>query len=428
MGIPYLLVTSAAIFPQTEHLSWRRQGRPATGIHHASMSAGSRALSQYGKAIGGYLNSMTSSHPIELPEHIRSLIPIGDYQWPRSEAEQTIGHLFAKLKTGFGATRNTAAIDTGELKKRSDDALQSALKDALQEVLLDALSSTYLEWATSGTTGQTRRLLIHPPMGTDILSEWAKRHDFPILSELKQLGEKSDLPCFVVPSLEVFFGRHIEQLTPLFDFFDALATYEGRVLVGCNSWARRFLAQFDAMQLMLGEGETFPAFDADALAIIFEKALGNNAVVKSVATGDAILKRDGDDTLVDPFLAKLAEASLGHPWVAVEMFLRGIAEAADTDKETAESQLWVQLPAACSLPATANDAHLFALHTLLIHGPRKVEELNQLLPDPPVNGVWVALQRNGFVDLNDGRVTCAIRSYPDIRSELGAAGFNLDQL
>ncbi|MCE8005808.1 hypothetical protein [Aestuariivita sp.] len=371
---------------------------------------------------------MTSSNPIEMPEHVRSLIPLGDYKWPRSEAEQTIGHLLEKFKMGFGTAKNAAAIDTGELKKRSDEMLERALRTVLETVLLDALSATYLGWATKGTNSRTKRLLVHPPMGTDILSDWAKRHDFPVLSELKQLREKFDVACFVVPSIEVFFGRHVDQLTPLFDFFEALSAYQGRVLVGCSSWARRFLWQFDELQFMLGEGETFPAFDADALASVFERALESNAVVKSVATGAPILKRDDDGNLVDPFLKKLAEVSLGHPWVAVEMFLQGIAEAADADEKTSESQLWVQFPAACSLPTPANDAHLFALQSLLIHGPRKIEEFDKLLPSPTVKGVWSALQQNGFVDIHDGSVSCAIRNYPEIRSELGAAGFNLDRL
>lgn len=371
---------------------------------------------------------MTSSNLIEIPEHIRSLIPVGDYEWPRSEAEQTIGHLLEKFKIGFGTAKNAAAVDTNELKRRSNEMLERALRAVLETVLLDALSATYLGWATKGTVGRTKRLLVHPPMGTDILSDWAKRHDFPVLSELKQLRKKSNLACLVVPNIEVFFGRHVDQLTPLIDFLEALAAYQGRVLVGCGSWARRFLSQFDEMQFMLGEGETFPAFDADALAGIFESAFDGNAVVKSVATGAPILKRDDDGDLVDPFLKKLSEASLGHPWVAVEMFLQGIAEAADESEETSESQLWVQLPASCSLPAPASDAHLFALHALLIHGPRKIEEFDQLMPSPTVKGVWPALQQNGFVEIHDGRVSCAIRTYPDIRSELGAAGFNLDKL
>ena len=371
---------------------------------------------------------MTSAKKVELPDDLRTLIPFGEYQWPRSEAEQTIGHLFEKLKAGFGRSTDDSAIDTNELKKRSNDALEEALRDALQGALLDALSAGYQDWAEQGEGSKTKRLFVHPPMETDILAIWAKQHNFTVLSELEQLSEASDVPCFVVPNLEVFFGRHVDQLARLFDFFDALSSYEGRVLVGCNSWARRFLEQFDEMQFVLGKGETFPAFDADALAIVLESAIGTTAIVKSISTGEPILNRDDDGALVDPFLETLAEESLGHLWVAIEMFLLGVAEATDSDEETSESQLWVKLPAACSLPTPANDAYLFALQTLLIHGPRQIEDLNQLLPNPPVDGVWTALQRNGFVDLDDGFVTCAIRNYPEIRSELGAAGFNLDRL
>ncbi len=371
---------------------------------------------------------MTSPNPTELPEHVRSLVPFGEYQWPRSEAKQTIGHLFEKFKTSFGITKNNIGINTDELKRQSNEALETALHDALESVLLNALDTTYLKWAVSGGRGPDRRLFIHPPMRNDILSKWAKQHNLPIVSDVKHLQKTPNAACVVVPSIEVFFGRHIDQLGPLSEFFEALVAHEGRVLVGCNSWARRFLEQFDEKQLLFSQEDTFPAFDAEALATILERGIGDSATVNSVETGDPIFKRESNGTLDDPFLNDLAEASLGHPWVAIEMFLRGIAEADEKDNETPDSQLWVQLPAACSLPSPANDVHLFALHTLLIHGPRSIEEFDQLLPNPPTPGVWLSLQQNGFVDVENGRVTCTVRNYPDIRSELGAAGFNLDRL
>ena len=64
----------------------------------------------------------------------------------------------------------------------------------------------------------------------------------------------------------------------------------------------------------------------------------------------------------------------------------------------------------------------------MIHGSRLIEDLDQLLPRRAPNGLWLELERTGFVEIKDGCVHCAIYSYPDIRSELGAAGFNLDEL
>ncbi len=397
-------------------------------LQRASMSARSHALFPDPKATGGYSDAMTSSNSPRLPENIRSLIPFGTYEWPRSEAEQTIGHLFEKLKSGLGATTNDTAIDPDKLENKSDEAMRAALQEALQTVLLEALDATYLDWIRSSDNTRTRRVLVHPPMDGDTLSAWGERHDIPVLSDINQLRDHPPETCFILPRLEVFFGRRVEDLNPLFNLFETLAKHEGHILLGCNSWARAFLERFDEKQFLLGNEDTFPPFDADALAHVLERALGPDADVKSVASGDYILKCDDDGKLADPFLKKLTEKSLGHPWVAIEVFLRGMAEAADTDEKTSESQLWVKLPAACSLPAPANDAHLFALHTLLIHGSRQADELSQLLPNPSLTGIWLSLQGNGFVDLNDGQVSCAIRSYPDIRSELGAAGFNLDRL
>lgn len=110
------------------------------------------------------------------------------------------------------------------------------------------------------------------------------------------------------------------------------------------------------------------------------------------------------------------------------MFLTGIAKVKETEKTDAGNAMWVNLPTACSLPTSGADALLFALHALLIHGTRPIDDLNKLLPHRAPNGLWAELDRTGFVEIHDDTVRCTIRNYPDARSELGAAGFNLDEL
>jgi hypothetical protein len=127
-------------------------------------------------------------------------------------------------------------------------------------------------------------------------------------------------------------------------------------------------------------------------------------------------------------LQDLAGCSLGHPNVALEMFFRGIAEIDDEEPNTPAEKIWVGLPKPCSLPAFGAEPLLFALQALMIHGSRPINELNAMLPHRVPNGTWTELVRAGFVEIEDGTARCAIRSYPDIRSELGAAGFNLDKL
>ena len=359
------------------------------------------------------------------------LIKLGTYEWPRSQARQTLGHLFEKIKVGFISDDRSNAVDAKHLKLVSDEALKDHAEQFLKTALHDLLDQQYLELAKPADSSSKRRAFAHPPMNHDVLADWAKQHGLSVLDRESNLDGLSDATCIVVPKLERFFSRDYDQLEPLFDLFAALARFNGNVIVGCNSWAWRFLKQFDDAHLLFEDADTIPAFDADALAAILEHALSktdNRKNFTSVASGEPILLRDDDDQLMDPYLENLASLSLGHPWVAVEMFFQGIAETKDTKDAPSEDLTWVDLPTACSLPVFGAEALLFGLHALMIHGSRPIEDLNQLLPRRAPNGIWLELERTGFVKIEDGCVHCAICSYPDIRSELSAAGFNLDEL
>lgn len=359
------------------------------------------------------------------------LIKLGTFEWPRSEARQTLCHLFGKIKGGLMSDTTSDVVDDEELKSVSDEALKKTATQALTMILGNLLDRRYLEWSKSVDSTPKRCAFVHPPMTEDTLHDWAVRHGLPVLDRAGALGHFSDATCIVIPKLEAFFSRDYGQMAPLFDLFNELAQYDGNILVGCNSWAWRFLKQFDDVHLLFEAADTFPAFDADALLAILERARSeteNRKSFKSVASGAPILLRDNDGALKDPYLKNLASLSLGHPWVALEMFFRGIAEIEDSEDIQSDGETWVNLPVACSLPAVGADALWFALQALMIHGARPTGELNELLPHRMPNGTWTELARLGFVELIDGRAHCAISHYPDIRSELGAAGFNLDEL
>ncbi|MCX7560200.1 hypothetical protein OS190_11525 [Sulfitobacter sp. F26204] len=359
------------------------------------------------------------------------LIQLGTYAWPRSQTRQTLGHLIQKIKTGLGSRTGEDAIDPDRLKSVSDETYEAKVRQALSRVLHTMLDKEYLAWITSVKVEQPRRLFVHPPMENDILTEWATQNDIPILLQGGVLSDFFAQGRVVIPRLDAFFVRDQNRLGLLFDLLDQLSRFDGQVLIGCNSWAWRFLQQFDDASMVLGEAKTFPAFDADALAALLRGMSDAAENCISVASGEPVLKRNAKQELCDPFLENLAALSLGIPWVAIEMFLRGIAETKET-KETkdavSDDHIWVDLPNTSSLPSSGAAMLKFALHALLIHGPREIDALNNVLPQRVPNGIWLELNRLGFVAMRDGRVSPVICRYPDIRSELGAAGFNLDKL
>lgn len=364
--------------------------------------------------------------------HIPSdLVKLGTFQWPRSEARQTLGHLFEKIKVGLMPDVANTAIDTEKLKSVSEADFENSACDLLAATLRDLLDQTYHEWANTPKSEPQRRAFVHPPMKDNILCDWAEWRGLPILRPGSSLDDFVDANCVVIPKLEAFFSRDHTKLGPLFDLFADLTRFEGKVIVGCNSWAWRFLKQFDDALLLFDDASTLPVFSANALAAILENALPKTSdplKFVSVQCGEPVLQRDEDGELFDPYLEDLAGCSLGQPTVAIEMFFRGIAEAKETEDDASGDRIWVNLPTGCTLPVSGADALLFALHALVIHGSRPITVLNDLLPHRAPNGVWTDLNRMGFVEIHDSCVHIAMCSYPDIRNELGAAGFNLDEL
>lgn len=203
-----------------------------------------------------------------------ALIKLGTYGWPRSEARQTLGHIFEKIKIGIVSDVTQNAVDLQKLKAVSNEALGSKIRDRLTATLCTLLDHTYLEWAKADGDASKRRAFVTPPMDEDALTIWAEKRDFPVLSPKINLTEFADATCVVVPRLERYFGRDYDQLSALFDLFRDMEKFDGRILVGCNSWAWRLLKQFDDALLMFGEADTLPPFDANALAAIFEAGLG----------------------------------------------------------------------------------------------------------------------------------------------------------
>lgn len=361
----------------------------------------------------------------------KSLIDLGTFEWPRSETRQTLGHLFAKAKGVVSARFTSDAVDEQDLTPVADTALKTRATEVLAGCLGDLLDRAHLDWVKKPDGVQMRRALITPPSSGNILDDWAQRHGFDIL---QPDGDLEDLPkeaCVIIPRLEAFYGRDYNQLARLFELFTKLTEREANVLVGCNSWGWMFLKQFDDAHLLFEDVKTIPAFNAAALAAILEHVVTgaeDGKTFTSVKSGNPIFARDSDGDLEDPYLQALAGRSLGHPWVAIEMFFHGIAEIDHDADEPSAEKIWVDLPKPCSLPAFGAEPMLFALHALMIHGARPIDDLNALLPHRVPNGTWTELERAGFIDTKDGTARCIPRSYPDIRSELGAAGFNLDEL
>lgn len=355
------------------------------------------------------------------------LVELGAYEWPRSEARQTLGHLFEKMRSSVVLKAHDGSMD---IETRTSVALRdqiaAAAHEKLESVLCSHLDRRFLEWSRQTADLPARQAFVHPPMATDILTTWAAGHGLRVVEHLDDIGATSaDMPL-IVPRIERFFTRDQGQLAPLERLFDALHRFEGRVIVGCNSWAWRQIAQFDAAQLLFEKEWSVPAFNADALAALLHDTTDAMHEAKSAASGERVFQRDDDGALKDPFFQNLCGRSLGLPWVAIEMFADCAGRSTKDDVDG--TGIWVTLPEPRSLSTSESPMLSFALHSLLVHGARPVAELSQLIPKPAPSGLWDRLASSGFVRIDNGIARCVLASYPSIRNELGAAGFNLDKL
>ena len=347
-----------------------------------------------------------------LPEE---LITLGSFEWPRGETRQTLGHLIEKVKTGFSGVTGSNPIAEQDLNSVSQDALQSCASDMLGAHLGELLERSYLDWLTASDAPARCRAFIMPPTNQTLLHDWATRHDFHIFAPKDNVDDLPPNGPVILPNLEQFLTRDHRKVRDMSDLLEHLASRGGNTLIGCNSWAWLYLKQFDNPHLLFEDVKTIPAFNADGLAAILQRAVakeGTSRTLTSIESGDAILARDdnndgdADGALKDPFLQNLAGRSLGHPCVALEMFFRGIAEI-DRDEDAEEDpdhadKIWAGLPKPCALPDGGAQAPLFALHALLIHGPRPLSALSARLPRPAAhNGIWAQLERAGFITIED---------------------------
>ena len=361
----------------------------------------------------------------------KELIALGRFEWPRGEARQTLGHLFEKAKNGIGPVTDAGLNAEQDLDSVSQHALKARASEVLGAHLGDLLQRSYLDWLNTPDTPASCRAFIMPPTNDTLLRDWATRHGFYVFGPQDDLEDMPPDDPVILPNLEQFLIRDYRRAQGMSDLLDHLASRGGPTLVGCTSWAWLYLKQLDTAHLMFDDVKTIPAFNADGLAALLERALteeGSPKTLASLESRDAILPRDSDGCLKDPFLQKLAGRSLGHPCVALDMFFRGIAKI-DTDAEDLNAdEIWAGLPKPRALPSGGGQSPLFALHALLIHGPRPTSALGAVLPHPAPTGLWAQLDRAGFIEIKDGTARCALHTYPDIRRELGAAGFNLDKL
>ena len=237
------------------------------------------------------------------------LIALRDYTAPTLPTDRLLQATWARLKRKVLNTQD-APLQQNGLDRISLAQMQNFTEASECEPLLQALDAQFGDGSCgTGTPPRLCTLIVPPCDHADTLATWAKTRGHQVLGEpqrtdLTQLNAKRepfDLsgPGFlVIPRLEHWFVRERNGLHTLRALLSQLANTERRCIVGCNSWAWRFVVKSADADLSLAPPQTFEPFNARRLRDWFATlALDSNdctATFRLAGNGEDVLACDSD--------------------------------------------------------------------------------------------------------------------------------------
>lgn len=382
---------------------------------------------------------------MNLPE----LIALDDYRAPAMPTDRVLRSAWTRLKQRFSGDDDPLLPPTGlegatlalidELGKRPDC-----------DPMLQALDKEFGAWSLeTGALPRLRTLVMPPCDDAGTLEVWARMHGHAVLREPERItligpavaSTRPDLDgegLLVIPRLEHWFLRERKGLHAVRSLLARLARTGRRCLVGCDSWAWRYLVKSAGADLALPRPQCFEPFDARRLLDWFTALAcdggGVTATYRLTRNGDDVLAVDDDGQPRHAQLRHIAARSAGIPWVALHLWQAGLKVSAGEEPLTERAAratagdartVWVVDIDDARLPPSHEDRVLLVLQALLIHGALTPAELDAVLPTTGEPEVLAALVATGHLrrDRDDERLRVRPSAYPAVRQALQAAGF-----
>lgn len=375
--------------------------------------------------------------------------PLGRYQYPSMPTEENLRLWSGKLWRSFREPDDDPLVADNSLQWATEQRLDRIAPPPACGPLLRELEATFQEWVSEPNPSHWTQLVVVPPCDAyDILGAWADRYGHEVIEPPDREQLFSNLVdrapaafdsdgVIVIPRLERWFIRHHNGLNLVRELLSQLAVLKRHCVIGCNSWAWRFLEKSIDAELILPTGMTGQAFDAKRLRDWFVETAAESGVDDLTFR----LSKDGQDVLEftdngqpkSEFLAVLAAKSFGIPWVAWHVWrscLRVVPEEREQIKQRFpnERTVWVASPADFTLPSAQAASALLILHALLIHGTMRADELQLALPSIVSSNLLSGLVISGVVKRDDDTFACSPVAYPMVRRALASAGYPLDRL
>ncbi len=382
---------------------------------------------------------------VNLPE----LIALGDYTAPTMPTEHAFRGAWNRLK------RRVSGPEEPVLQHAGLDRASLAVIDDVADPpdcgpLLQAFDEQFGAWSRDAGAQPRLRTLVVPPCDTSgTLAIWAQTRNHELLPEPGRFdligpaaeGYRPKLTgdgLLVIPRLEQWFLRERGGLHALRSLLSQLACAERRCLVGCDSWAWRFVVKSAGADLALPRPQTFEPFDAprlrDWFATLARDSDGVTATFRLARNGDDVLACNDDGEPHNAYLRQLAARSGGIPWVAWHLWRASLKVSVGEDPlsdraagATADDArtVWVVDADDIEMPPSNEDRSLLVLQALLIHGALTPAEIEAVLPTTGEPDMLAALVSSGHLRREPGSGRHRIRptSYPAVRKALQAAGF-----
>ncbi|MGB4859844.1 MAG: hypothetical protein WBP11_11020 [Dokdonella sp.] len=382
-------------------------------------------------------------------------VPLGTYKWPAMPTQETVRRLLDRFSHKIASQfqkDEEPAVAKDKLHRITRSVLDNVVAPPSCGPLTRELQQTISARLSSPDPLTRSTLIVLPPCDRScVIRSWAEQNGHQILEPpaRSELMGSADEPLpdligegvLVIPRLEHWFLRHHKGLDRLRQLLAALDRLDRPCLIGCNSWAWRYLVAATDADLVLPSGMTFQAFDAERLHQWFSEMVGEDGLhslrFRLSDSGKDVMAVDSNSKLENDYFQTLAATSFGIPWVAWHLWRRSLRSEngdAPVDKDEAlderldEQTLWIAALEEFRLPGSSRQEALLVLQSLLIHGELSESDLVMTLPAQGIGAVLPALRTAGFIDRDGDIYRCHPTAYPSIRSGLSAAGFAVDRL
>ena len=277
---------------------------------------------------------------MNVAKRIDALPALEDYAPPGAPTLDVLQRLRERLGRTFARRREPAVRDD-----RLSRAARATVEDYVAvpdcSVVTAELGAAVDEWLADEAPNARVLLVVLPPCETrGLVERLARERGFECLEEpgreaLTSPGGVPEAPfesdsdrVLAVPRLERWFVRHRRGLGLARSLLGALADTDRRCLVAVNSWGWGFVAAAARADLVLPAPVTVNPFDAARLRewlVELAEADGTaNVIVRAMDDDEDVLATDGEGVPASEFLAELASRAHGIPWVAWQLWRRGL--------------------------------------------------------------------------------------------------------